>query len=220
MCSFTASKLHNIRIQIPSQTPSSLEHFWPRTRHNKTTWNETIADLCLCLSLHVLLSECEQHSFSSSFFHSVSLAAQIKDFSCTFEPFSFPFLFLVAPCNNCSVVTSWSPPISAVHYARTSLSCSTSSHHRISSPSSGNGGGKDKCSSLLSPGTLFLLLFFVIDIQTAFLTEIDPTKESQPAPPRSLSCSVHLSGSQVVSCLANEPSRRHWEVKEILTVIV
>ena len=32
--------------------------------------------------------------FSSSFFHWVSLAAQIKDFSSAFEPFSFPFFFL------------------------------------------------------------------------------------------------------------------------------
>ena len=33
---------------------------------------------------------------------------------------------------------------------------------------------------------------------------------SFPAPPSALSCSVHLSGSQVVSCLVNEPTRRHW----------
>ena len=53
-------------------------------------------------------------------------------------------------------------------------------------------------------GALFLLSLFVIDNQTAFLTRGEP----QPAPPRTL------------SCLANEPSRRHWEVTEILTVIV
>ena len=43
-----AGKLHDIRVQIPSQTPSSLELLWSRARHNKTTWNITIAKLCLC----------------------------------------------------------------------------------------------------------------------------------------------------------------------------
>ena len=70
-----------------TQTPSSLELYRTRTRHNETAWNETIAEVCLCFAP----DEMRTAPFSSSFFHSVSLAAQIEDFACTFEPFSFPF---------------------------------------------------------------------------------------------------------------------------------
>ena len=85
--------------------------------------------------------------------------------------------------------------------------------------SSGNGGGKDKRSFLLSQVHCLFCCSSSSTSKLRFSPE-GPTKESQPANPRALFYSVHLSGSQVVSCLANEPSRRHWEVTEILTVIV
>ena len=170
------------------------------------------------LSLHLLLTKCEQLPFPQvSSTRYPWLPKTRMDFSCTFVPFSFPFL--AAPCNNCSVVTSCSPPISAVHSARISLSCSTSSHHRISSPSSGNGRGRDKRCSLLSPVHCFFCGSFRHRHPNCVFHQRDPTKEPQPAPPHALSCSVYLSGSEAVSCLANEPSRHHWKVTEILTTI-
>ena len=152
------------------------------------------------LSLHLLLTKCEQLPFPQVSSTRYLWLPKSRISACTFEPFSFPFL--AAPCNNCSVVTSCNPPISAVHSARISLSCSTSSHHRISSPSSSHRRGRDNRCSLLSSASH----------RKPFFIQREPTKEPQPAPLHALSCSVHLSCYQAVSCLANEPSRHHWKV--------
>ena len=45
---FTAYQLHNVRVQIPPQTPTSLERLRAKTRHNKTTCNEPVGELRLC----------------------------------------------------------------------------------------------------------------------------------------------------------------------------
>ena len=61
-----------------------------------TTWNETVSKLSLCFLCAFTGQVCALLPCSSSFFLSVSLAVQIKDFSCTCAPLSFPFL--ATPC--------------------------------------------------------------------------------------------------------------------------
>ena len=75
----TTNQFHDIRIQITSQTPSSLELSRIRTGNNITTWNETITKLSFAFSA-LSPDKMRTAPFSSSFFHSMSLAAQINDF--------------------------------------------------------------------------------------------------------------------------------------------
>ena len=108
--------------------------------------------------------------FSSSFFHSVSLAAQIKDFSCTFEPFSFRFSFSCSSlqqlfcCHFLELSNLGSPVrknfIVMLHKFAPQTLIAIVWHRRRQR--------QTQFTSLTN--ALFLLLFFVIDIQTALLT--------------------------------------------------